>query len=247
LIARAQIFLGEIEEGAARLERTLASTRSLGARKSYSNVLQSLAHVCHVRGDLSGARERYSEALTAAQIAGAERSAANIATDLAEVEFRAGNASAAVLLADEALAMFTAIDVPGEGLVARLNRVAYLITLHRFDEALLAVRDAVMPSRDMQFPLALAYTLHHLAAIGALRPESDEQDPEIRRRSARILGYVETRLAALEAARDYTELQEYEAVIPALSDALGDDELWKLLAEGSVWSEDQAVAEAMLI
>jgi predicted ATPase/DNA-binding XRE family transcriptional regulator len=247
LIARAQIFLGEIEEGAARLERTLASTRSLGARKSYSNVLESLAHVCHLRGDLSGARERYSEALTAARIAGVERTAASIVQCLAEVEFRDGDASAAVLLADEALAMFTAIDVPGEGLGARLNRVAYLIALGRFDETLPEARDAVMASRDAQFPMAVAYTLHHLAAIGALRPESDGHGFEVRRRSARILGYVETRLAALEAARDHTEQQEYEAVVSALSDALGENELSKLLAEGSVWSEDQAVAEAMLI
>jgi hypothetical protein len=46
--------------------------------------------------------------------------------------------------------------------------------------------------------------------------------------------------------REYTEQQEYDATIPALRD-VGADECAKLTAEGSTWSEDQAVAEAMLI
>jgi hypothetical protein len=36
-------------------------------------------------------------------------------------------------------------------------------------------------------------------------------------------------------------------MLPALRDALGADECAKLMNEGSTWSEDQAVAEAMLI
>ena len=65
--------------------------------------------------------------------------------------------------------------------------------------------------------------------------------------SQAILGYVDTRILALEAPREYTKQQEYDKMIAALRDALGEDELAKLLDEGSAWSEDQAVAEAMLI
>jgi hypothetical protein len=36
-------------------------------------------------------------------------------------------------------------------------------------------------------------------------------------------------------------------MIPALRGTLGENELLKLLAEGSTWNEDQVVAEAMLI
>ena len=36
-------------------------------------------------------------------------------------------------------------------------------------------------------------------------------------------------------------------MMPAIHVALGEDECAKLMAEGSTWSEDQAVAEAMLI
>lgn len=66
-------------------------------------------------------------------------------------------------------------------------------------------------------------------------------------RAARILGCVDARRDELEASREYTEQQEYDAVIPALRDTLGERELSKLMTEGGSWTEDQAVAEAMLI
>ncbi|MGZ3507770.1 MAG: hypothetical protein ACXWNK_16505 [Vulcanimicrobiaceae bacterium] len=53
------------------------------------------------------------------------------------------------------------------------------------------------------------------------------------RRAARIFGYVDARFAALEALCEYTEQHEYDAVSPALRDALGATELSKLIAEGS--------------
>jgi hypothetical protein len=64
---------------------------------------------------------------------------------------------------------------------------------------------------------------------------------------ARVLGYVDAQLAALEALREYTEQRQYDNVLPSLRDALGADECARLMAEGGTWSEDQAVAEAMLI
>jgi hypothetical protein len=47
--------------------------------------------------------------------------------------------------------------------------------------------------------------------------------------------------------RQYTDQQEYDAMIPALRDALGEDELARFMTVGTGWSEDQAIAEAMLI
>jgi hypothetical protein len=89
--------------------------------------------------------------------------------------------------------------------------------------------------------------LQHVAAIGALHPEIASEESEKRRRAARILGYVDGRIAELGALREYTEQQEYDAMIPALRDALGESVLSKLMAEGRIWSDDQAVAEGMLV
>jgi hypothetical protein len=93
----------------------------------------------------------------------------------------------------------------------------------------------------------VAVTLQHLAAVAALRPNAEAPSREEHARTSRLLGYVDTQLAELEAQREYTEQQEYDKTLAALRDALGADECAKFMAEGSSWSEDHAVAEAMLI
>jgi hypothetical protein len=110
-----------------------------------------------------------------------------------------------------------------------------------------SAREALSAAHDRQLSALLVFSLQHLAAISVLRPSPDRQLVEDRRRAARRLGYVNARLATLEALREYTEQQEYDKMLPALRDVLGADECVKLMAEGSTWSEDQAVAEAMLI
>lgn len=247
IIGQTQILLGEIAEGEARLREVLEAAGSMGARKLYVHALHGLGTARELAGDLPGARQRYREALAEAKTIGADESVANIATSLAEAEFRGGDAPAALRLAAEALTILSGFGNTDTVRAARYNLAAYLVALRRFDEARVAARDGVTAARDAQSSLALAFALQHLAATGALRPDTDAESLEVRRRSVRILGYVDARFGAFEVMRDYTERQEYETMIPALSDALGQAELSKLLAEGSAWSEDQVVAEAMLI
>ena len=162
------------------------------------------------------------------------------------MEFRDGNASEALRHANQALAV-RALGDRRYVAHALSNIATYLTALRRFDEALATARDALTYACDAQYSGGLVWSLQHLAAIGALRPSADTLVIENRRRAARILGYVDARVVALEASRQYTEQQEYDAMIPALHDALGDDELATFMTEGASWSEDQAVAEAMLI
>jgi hypothetical protein len=61
------------------------------------------------------------------------------------------------------------------------------------------------------------------------------------------LGYVDARLDAFEALREFTEQQEYDKMLAALRNALSEDEPAKLIGEGRAWNENQAVAEAMLV
>ena len=130
---------------------------------------------------------------------------------------------------------------------ARSNMAAYLVALRRYDEARTAAREALSAAHDLRWSVGLVWALQHLAAIAALRPGADAPVIEDRSRAARILGYADARLAALEDAREYTEQQEYDAMLPVLRDALGADQLAQLMAEGITWNEDQAFAEAMLI
>ncbi len=176
---------------------------------------------------------------------GAERFAATVAINLAEMEFQNGDREAAVRLSSEALAAFRASNDTRSIAQALCNLSAYLVAVDRHDEARTNAREALAAARDALFSVVAAVALQHLVAVGALRP--DGEAPENRARLARLLGYVDARLAALEALREYTEQHEYDKVLRLLLDAFGADECAKLMTEGSTWSEDQAVAEAMLI
>jgi len=246
-VGRALVFLGRSAEGEALLTQALAEARRLGARRLTSTVLRDLAVARHFAVDLAGARQYYAEALAIARGIGAEREAAAVAMNLAEAEFRGGDAAAALQLADEALAVDRAFNATRMVANALSNMAAYLVALERYGGARTSAREGLAAARDTQFAVQVVFTLQHLAAIAALRRDVAAPSREERARAARVLGYVDAQLAALEALREYTEQQECDKMLPALRDALGVDECAKLMAEGSTWSEDQAVAEAMLI
>jgi tetratricopeptide (TPR) repeat protein len=246
-VGSALIRLGRIDDAEAVLHQSLDKVRPLGARKAAVETLETLAHARLFAGDVVGARQLYGDALSAARAAGAERNEANIAINLAEAEFRAGDAATALRLVGEARPILRSLHATRAIINGLSNEAAYLVAQGRYDEARVSAREALAAARDAQTAVLLAFTLQHLAAVGALRPSADAHVCEDRRRAARIVGYVDARLGSLEALREYTEQQEYDAMLPALRDALGEDELAKLIAEGSGWSEDQAVAQAMLI
>ena len=247
LVGQALIMVGKIGEGEALMQKVLDESRALGERKAASLVLGSLATARLLDGDLGGARQRFNEALSAARAAGAERYESTMADNLAELEFCAGDATAAVRLAREARSLSRSLRNMRSVTMSLCNEAAYLVALGRYDEARVSAREALAAARDTQLWVLFAFTLQHLAAVGALQSSADAQLLDERRRAARILGYVDARLAELEALREYTEQQEYDAMLSALCDALGEEELTKLMAEGSTWSEDQVVAEAMRI
>ena len=128
------------------------------------------------------------------------------------------------------------------------NIAAYLIALERYENARISAQDGLAAARDAQWEAGVAWGLQHLAAVAALWPADDEEPTRGDRfRAARLLGYADARLSGLEALRQYTEQQEYDKTRAALRDALGEDQLAKLMAEGATWTEDQAVAEGLAI
>lgn len=112
--------------------------------------------------------------------------------------------------------------------------------MERYDEARAAAREALTLGRDFQLEVHLVLALQHLAVIDGLASGNRE-------RAARLLGYTDSRLDTLEVSREYTEQQEYDRLLTKLRHALGNDEFRKLKAEGSSWTEDRAVGEAMLV
>jgi hypothetical protein len=63
--------------------------------------------------------------------------------------------------------------------------------------------------------------------------------------AARLIGYVNARLDALEYEREPTEKWGYAKLTAALRMHRSEAEVEKLAAEGASWSEDHAVEEAL--
>ncbi len=241
LLGIALTRLGDAGQGEKLLHQALSEARALKARKQEAYVLQRLADAYDETGDILTARQFYDQALAAARPAGAARLASISAVNLAEMDFRGGDAQTALQLVRESMTAFREFHDTRDLANAKFNEAAYLVALQRYDDARVSAREALTAARDMQWPFGIIVTLQHLAGIAALRPNADAP------RAARILGYVDAAITGLGTTREYTEQHEHDAAIAAIHAALGADELAKLMTEGTNCSEDQAVAEALLI
>jgi predicted ATPase len=246
-VGRGRVILGQIPEGEALLNDALAAFERLGDRTLTGAVLENLAIARMMAGDLAGARAFYARSLALFKATGAERLAAAVASNLAEAEFRGGNAQGALQLASEALASERA-QTSSYRIAFRLcNVAAYLVALARYGEAQAYAREALLTARNVQ-GVAVIWALQHLAATAALRPNDDATSAHADGvRAAQLVGYVDARLVALEAIREYTEQQEYDAMLIVLRDKLGRDECARLMDEGRMWTEQRAVSEALLV
>ena len=61
------------------------------------------------------------------------------------------------------------------------------------------------------------------------------------------MDYADARLTVLALQREHTDQQECDRVLSVLREALGEDRIAALMAEGRQWTEDQAVAQALLV
>jgi len=247
LSGSALVALGQNAEGLAVLNRALERARSMGARKLTAAVLDCMADARHRSGDSAGARTLYTEALEIYKDVGADASAAaGVMTNLAEAEFRGGDAVVALRLANEALAARRALHHTSAVAHTLCNVAAYLVALGRYDEACPPAREALVLAHSLHSEVMVLFAMQHLAAVGTSRSsESAEASRENRKRAARLIGYIDMRLAAVDALREYTEQREYESTISALEIAL--DGLPELINQGRAWSEDRAMSEAMAV
>jgi predicted ATPase/transcriptional regulator with XRE-family HTH domain len=250
-VARAQqlaglplLMLDRPAEAETMLRGALASARVCGAGpKLVATILRDIAIKLRREGDYAGSRNYYSEALEVFRKVGSDRGAASTLSGLSWLEYRLGNTHAALGYSSEALAILracrarVAVDV--------LFEVGYfLIKLARFDEAEVALRECLATTREQQRDAMVVFTAELFATIGAFRPQADPGlRLETQMRSARILGFVDAFFVrSANAPRTPIHQHDYELLAGTLRDALGDQTLAKLSAEGAAMTEDQVVA-----
>lgn len=236
--------LGQGAQGEALLDHALAASQRLGNGRLQALVLSDVGTAHSRRGDIDGSRRFYGEALSCYVSLGLERPAASISGHLAELEFEAGDPAAALHQAEEARAGHAATRNRRSEAADLCNMTAYLVALNCFGDARAYMAWALEAALDVFSPVLTTIVLQHAAAIAALQSgfgeTSTAKDLED---AAMLLGFVEARLAALGARRDYTERQEEERARVALQSTFG-ERLDHLAALGAQWGEDFAIRVA---
>jgi predicted ATPase/transcriptional regulator with XRE-family HTH domain len=240
-------MLGETKEAESDLRAALDECRALGARRGVGAALLYLATLELGSGDADSARRLFAEALALFKTLGAARPAAHVALNLAELEYKNGNPIEALRLANEALEADGALNDRDAVAYDLCNLAAYEAALCRWEASVSHAREALVLARERGMTSAVAWAIQHLAAVAALRPVSDATlASEQRRRAARLLGFVDARVAEYGLRPDFTERSEREQIVAAARAALG-AEADALIGEGSTWTEVRASSEALLI
>jgi len=238
----ATIVLGR-PEGRAMLADALEVFRTLALEKLAAWTLLTLAVADAYADDLTSANALGAEVLALAR----ERGFANVATTalnlLAESAFRSGDAKAAIDYARDALDGGTPAQSPYDRASITCNLAAYLLETALVGEARERAREAIALAREARVEYLTLVAMQHLAGSYFVAPDAPEREAESRAEAARLLGYVDSRFAALGARREFNEERQYDALIrPALARSFGEGDSERLLCEGRAWNEGRAAA-----
>jgi predicted ATPase/DNA-binding XRE family transcriptional regulator len=247
LAAHALTILERLTEAEPLLHQALGIAQTLEDRRLAAKLLRTKAFIKCRRGDFTGARACYTEALQLAKTAGAEFLAATIAANLADNEADAGDPETALHLMTDVVAKLREMhysEIPKlTTTIAEMSR--YLIMLGRYDEAGAHASEALQLARELRIGVSVAFSLQFLALVAVLDRQSKGRRTSLDcAGAARLLGFAAVRLAELGIPEFYGVPQERDRAIALLGDAIGADEVTRLMTSGAAMTEDEAVAQA---
>jgi len=235
----ALVQMGRLDEAQAAVAHALAALRECGKAYQVASCLDVQAGIVMDRGDVPAARELYAQALAAFKSVGNESGTAVVLANLAMLEVADGHPELALRAASEA----HEIHARGKNAIllaiSHANLAGYRIALGDLSAAYDSAREGLRLARQVRYEQLIAVALQHISLHAVLRGDA--------RRSALLRGYVDTQFTALKMQRDALEQQSYDKLMAALSETLGEDEIAQLAADGTTWSEDQAVEEALKV
>jgi len=231
--------LGELDAAQTAIVQALAASRACGDFVTEVDSLNTQGAIEVAQGSVRTARELFAQALAINRDLGNELGAAIVLANIAEVEFNEGRPEEALLASSEALEIRVRAKNASDLAGSHNNSAAYRIALGDFTGARESAREGLRVAREGRVELLVAIGLQHLALLAALGADA--------RRGAQLLGYADAQYVALGVLREPTELWGYDKLMASLRETLSEDEIATLAAEGAVWSEDRAVAEALKV
>ncbi|MBV8461254.1 MAG: tetratricopeptide repeat protein [Candidatus Eremiobacteraeota bacterium] len=230
---------GRYPEAEAEYIKAVPLLRQTNNTKKLASCLSWWGILHWVRGEAEQAQKCFAEAIAIAKSFGDDQMTATIMGNVAELTFSQGDAKKAVAVGDEALEMRRQSKNPGTIANALANLAAYRLALGDVEGARANGREGILLGRDAQDSLQISWVMQHLAIIGAQQGQEDT--------AARLLGYVDELMRKSEWQREPTEQWSYEKLLASLHEHLDDSQIAKLRAEGTDWSEEQAIAAALTL
>lgn len=158
--------------------------------------------------------------------------------DRAECEFGlAHDARAAIRFAEAAVPIARKMKRRSALVTLLSNAAAYEALLGDFERARINAREGLTLGRETQNIQSATFAVQHLASVALGKGDL--------RTAARLIGWCNARLEAIDEIRQETELLEYERLTGGLGTELGQEKLQVLLAEGAMLTEDAAYEEAL--
>jgi tetratricopeptide (TPR) repeat protein len=185
-------------------------------------------------GDLEGAATAYERLLREHRKIGNAHFARTITLSLAEVEHARGFTERSVALLRDVVPEARAGG--DRGMFA--NFAGYLVAVNETAAAIDVAREAIreLAARDPE-SYNLAVSAEHLALAFALEGDCE--------RAARLSGYADATFARAHFEREFTETTTYERLRAILHDALREEHLASLVAEGAAFAPEGAIALAL--
>ncbi len=238
----ALLYLGEAPAAETALSEALSAARTARASKLVATILECMAQARESLGDFGQATTLHCEALALYDSRGEAAAAARVTYNLAEAEFHCGDVQRALELGRKALEGHRSLHHVNSAACCLCNISAYLVALGRYEEAKTAAREAIQLAQGSRNEVIVLFSLQHIvaAALGAI--ENPSKLEKIRN-SARVIGFIDARLAALEVRREYTEQREYDAMLDTIKKSLPDVEAFQ--SEGCELDENAALTAAV--
>jgi predicted ATPase len=227
---------GHTAQATALFERAIGAVRETGIPRLIGWVLSMASYWMETAHDRERARSLVEEAARHLRDCNDAWQLARLQLHHAEVLFAQGDADAALAAVRDAEAVFRKRGADMGLCVAVLNAAAYLIDLHRHDEAWQHAREGLELALRLDTAMPAAWAIGHLARLAA-----EHGDVE---RAARLLGHADAAYTLNGSVREPTEQRGYDRTLQLIHDVLTPERTAEVMHEGKALERNHAATLA---